>query len=690
MKKLLLLVSAITIAIGTTKAQSVIFSENFETTVGTAIPTTWTQSTASSDGGWLSGTALASTYFPIPAHTRYLATNDDNCNCDKSKDSLKTFSVSFAGTTHPFLTFDIFFLNSENGGLAPPQEVGTVIVSTNNGVTWTTVNTLSGAGSWVNDTISLTAYAGMSNVRLGFVYNDGGGWAWGMAIDNVKVTEPLNKDLNVTRIDMSRYMTPGSQTVTTDIQNLGGANITSATLNYSIDGGTPVTQVFSPAIAFNARYSAVFTTPASLTTVGLHQIKSWVSDVNTTGVDTDPSNDTTYLNVTVEATAPVHNVLAEEFTGSWCGYCPMGEVSMEEVIASDPKVIWAAMHTGDNMQITGADTVENYYDGGDPQCAVDRSYIPSEGAWALQGLLNSTNRFDPSFFPIREAVVVPATVSLTGVNFNSSSRLITATVNANFVGDVKGNYALNCYLIEDRVYGPLTDQTDNGWNQHSYWYEDNTTPYYNTGDTTTTGWSGGASGVAGLMPISYQHMHVLETMMGGAWGDRSAIPITLVTAGTNLSHTFTYTLPAANPSGAHQFNDNNCYIIGILQEYSTLGDLYNSHILNVVQQKLTTAPETGLSMTGVEQLSNDFGTFAIYPNPASTSTNIAMSLNSGENVVVNVYNALGALVYSENNGKLSAGEHLININTERFANGIYNVTISTNKGLITKKVVISK
>ena len=110
----------------------------------------------------------------------------------------------------------------------------------------------------------------------------------------------------------------------------------------------------------------------------------------------------------------------------------------------------------------------------------------------------------------------------------------------------------------------------------------------------------------------------------------------------------------------------------------------------MVQQKLNSTPESGLSMTGVEELTTDFGTVSIYPNPASTLTNVALSLNSDENVTVNVYNALGALVYSENNGKLSAGEHLININTEHFANGIYNVTISTGKGMITKKVVISK
>ena len=547
-------------------------------------------------------------------------------------------------------------------------------------------------GNWVGHGITLSAFAGQT-VRIAFRNHSTD--MFKLYLDNILVlANPPAAEVAATSIvNVPKYALIGTHSISTVMTSHGGPTVATATLQYSVDGGTAVSQTFSPNIGYSGSYTAVFTTPTASLTAGVHQIKSWISDVNGGGPDLTPADDTASWIISVlPGAAPTHNVLLEEFTGVGCGYCPQGAVSMKQEIAADPKTVWAAVHEtsqgADNMAITDGLTVANVYDSGDPSYSLDRSNMAGIG-YNYGGISTSNDLMDFSPVAAREAAVVPATVSLTSVNFTSATRLISATVNANFVGAVKGNYALNCYVMEDRVYGPTTATGDNGWNQHSYFFADNLSDYYNVGSTTSP-WSPGSSGIAGLFPLVYQHDHVVEQMLGGPWGDNTAIPTTLVTAGSVLSKTFTWTLPAANPSGTHQFNDNNIYIVGILQEYSSTGALENSYILNVVQQKLTTAPETGLSMTGVEELTADFGTVSIYPNPASTLANIAMSLNSDENVTVNVYNALGALVYSENNGKLSAGEHLININTEHFANGIYNVTISTGKGMITKKVVINK
>ena len=80
MKKTLTLLAVVTLCFSFLNAQ-VYLSEDFES--GTA--TGWTQQTLSTDGGWLIGTDLSSSYFPIPSHTTYAGTNDDACNCDKSR-----------------------------------------------------------------------------------------------------------------------------------------------------------------------------------------------------------------------------------------------------------------------------------------------------------------------------------------------------------------------------------------------------------------------------------------------------------------------------------------------------------------------------------------------------------------------------------------------------------------------------
>ena len=548
-----------------------------------------------------------------------------------------------------------------------------------------------GSGAFVSHNISLASFAGQT-VRVAFRNHSTD--MFHLYIDNIVVVNPASKEVAALSIaNIPSYALVGTQTVNTVMSSHGGATVATATLQYSVDGGAPVSQTFSPNIGYGGTYTAVFTTPTASLAAGLHNIKSWISDVNGTGLDITTADDTAYWNLSVMTTAPIHNVLLEEFTGVGCGYCPQGAVSCKQEIATDPKVVCAAIHeTGqgaDNMNIADGTTVTNTYDTGDPSYTLDRSDMGGSYGYNAGGISGSTDLMDFTPIATRETSLVPATVSLTNVSFTSGTRTISATVNANFACDVIGTFALNCYVIENRVYGPVAATTDNGWNQHSYFFADNVSQYYNIGSTTSP-WSGGSSGVAGLFPLVYQHEHVVEKMIGGPWGDNTVIPTTLVSSGSTLNKTFTWTLPAANPGGAHQYNDNNIYIIGILQEYSSTGDIAHRSILNVVQQKLTAAPESGLSMTGVEEVTTDFGTVSVYPNPASTLANIAMSLNSDENVTVNIYNALGAIVYSENNGKLSAGEHLININTEHFANGIYNVTINTGKGMITKKVVINK
>src|SRR5882724_4202240 len=112
MKKTLLIVPALILAaMGTMRAQAVIYSEDFEGTSGTAIPGTWSQTMATGSDGWMSGTSstLSCTYFPMASHTRFLATNDDECNCDKSNDFLKTSTIDLSTATAPVLTFDAIF-----------------------------------------------------------------------------------------------------------------------------------------------------------------------------------------------------------------------------------------------------------------------------------------------------------------------------------------------------------------------------------------------------------------------------------------------------------------------------------------------------------------------------------------------------------------------------------------------------
>jgi hypothetical protein len=671
-------------------AQTVYFSENFESTTGTAIPTTWSQTTAASDGGWLSGTGsgLSSSYFTIPTHTRILATNDDACNCDKGNDLLKTDTIDLSSATNPVLTFDLYYLDQyvTNQG---DREFLTLEISTNAGTSWTPVDTLT-ASSWDNYAFDMTAFAGMANVMIGWRYNDYSQWAYGAALDNISIFEPPTKALGITNVLAKKYSLAGNQTIGAVIQSYGGPIVATASLKYSIDGGTPVQETFSPGITYSYSYTCSFTAAAALSTLGIHTVKVWIDGINGGAVDVDPSNDTATAQITIQATQPPKKVLIEEFTGAWCGYCPRGGVTLGLLTSADTNIIGAAIHDHDHMSTTEGNTVVSTYATGFPEGMIDRasdeySYSDNNATGAAYDFVADDSYWD-TIASIRKAEVVPATVALSAISYNTSTRQISATVTATFVGDVKGAFGINCYVTENKVYGPMggtADTADNQWNQHSYYYDDPNSPFNNVGylpDPTD-------HNLAYLRPNEYIHNHVVNKMMGGANGNSTTIPTTLVTAGQSFSKTFTYTLPASNPSGAHRYNPDNIYLVGIVQEYGPTSKA-NNYILNVTEKKLNSNPETALSVHNIEKTS--FGSVSIYPNPASVSSNVAIELMNSQSVIVNVYNALGQVVFTENHGSMNAGNHVFNLNTETFKNGVYSVVITTGNGSITKKLSVNR
>jgi len=87
----------------------------------------------------------------------------------------------------------------------------------------------------------------------------------------------------------------------------------------------------------------------------------------------------------------------------------------------------------------------------------------------------------------------------------------------------------------------------------------------------------------------------------------------------------------------------------------------------------TTCP-TSINETSV--LSN----VNLFPNPANNEVTLSIDMVQSQDVVVNIFNTVGALVYTSNEGQLPAGTQLIRINTETLAAGMYTVEVRTANG----------
>ncbi|HBB81223.1 MAG TPA: hypothetical protein DCZ98_05270, partial [Cryomorphaceae bacterium] len=179
------------------QGQSTIYSENFNN----GIPTGWTQLNAGSDGGFLAGSSasLGTTSFPISnPGSNIVATNDDACNCTKNDEYLVTDTMDLSNYSVLHATFKSFFYG---GTYNNATEAAEFKYTTNGGSSWTSLGTINPAADWESQWIDVSAACGSANVQFGFNYQDGGGWTWGLAIDDFSVFAPYNFDLATTSLD---------------------------------------------------------------------------------------------------------------------------------------------------------------------------------------------------------------------------------------------------------------------------------------------------------------------------------------------------------------------------------------------------------------------------------------------------------------------------------------------------------
>ena len=219
----------------------ILLSEDFESG---NLPDEWQIQSMATDGGWNfgSGPALSSAYFDIVSTgSTIAATNDDGCNCNKVDEYLITRPVDLSTVNAAILKFDLFYGDQTFQG---DEEDARVEVSLD-GSTWMLLDDLHGHGDWDEHIYNLAEYVGNETVYIGFKYDDNGGWLYGMAIDNVSIEVPLRLDASLVELNSKTFGEIGKDfKIGGTILNNGAESINTLEIQYTIDGNTPVVQVF--------------------------------------------------------------------------------------------------------------------------------------------------------------------------------------------------------------------------------------------------------------------------------------------------------------------------------------------------------------------------------------------------------------------------------------------------------------
>jgi hypothetical protein len=364
----------------------------------------------------------------------------------------------------------------------------------------------------------------------------------------------------------------------------------------------------------------------------------------------------------VVAQAP-RKVVIEDYTGIWCGWCPNGRTASEHCEATfGSSVICMGVHSGDALSTGYPDNLINGIGvPGFPTAAIDRfSYAPNGGIFEGCGGYANGSDWDPTV-TARLNTPSPVAVNITST-YNTSTRALSTTVTANFVGAASGNMRINCVLIEDSI------QTNA--QQHNYMAGDPNFSAYQ--------WYSQTDPIAVYWQRDVARVNLSSTI----YGDAGVIPTT-VTTGNSYSKTYTTSLPTG-------WNAQHVKIVGFVEHWGsspTVADTSNMYIINANLARLGQSSVTGI----VENTSRGFDAGNCYPNPFNSITTIPLQLGEDARTTIKVYNVLGMEVATLVDEELMAGEHKFFWAAESAVkNGLYVIRISTAKGSVSHTVMLNR
>lgn len=613
-KSIFTLLGASLFSVGVASAQTILLEENFN---GTGLPSGWTQQTAATDGGWKVGTntQIQSQYWPIPAFQgNMVGTNDDACNCNKANEFLISPPIDLLIASSALLSFDYFY---NNGTYQGATENFSVRVSTDGGTTFTTVETIEGVGAWTNKLVDLSAYVGQT-IHVAFRYDDGGGWLFGVALDNIKVYEPVQFDIAGISMPVAEYVLVNQPlTFAGTVQNLGSVPVTSMRLNYSVNNGAAVSEVVNvQAVNLTSNYNFSHQTAWTPSAVGNYSIKFWVDQING-NADQINSNDTITRTTYAAQSLTQRKVLFEQFTSSTCGPCASADPTISAYLSSNGantptgKMVAAKYHVHIPSNCSGTTT--------ETQARQQFYGVNSAPAARLGGNAFSGHPLDITQAMIDAEYARPAvfTIVPTGV-FNNNA--LTVTVDVTSLVDFTGaGNVLHVVVFENNV--PRSAFSTASTNQQNFSY-------------------------------------VVRKMLPNANG--TAMPN--MTAGQSQQFTFNH-----NMTNLMAGDITNISVVAFIQRTSTREVYQANH-----------AAFTG--NVGLDGITMDPLALMAFPNPTSTDANIVFTAET-TNASVQVINALGQVVYTTSLGAIN-GTEVVNIPSEKLSNGLYMINVSTAEGVV--------
>lgn len=364
---------------------------------------------------------------------------------------------------------------------------------------------------------------------------------------------------------------------------------------------------------------------------------------NGTYEDQESCNNSASVSLQGFKAAANKNIVVEEGTGTWCGWCPRGAVFLDYLSAKYPnRFIGIAVHNSDPME------VKEYNDG-----------------LAFQGFPNAkVNRgssLDPSELeqPFLEAIGNEAnSILVNGAKWDDSSRKLDVSVNVKALKALSNGNKIAVVLTEDDVKG-----TGDNWIQANY--------YSGQSDLIAidgTNWKDLPSGV------ETDYDHVARALLTPYSGLEDSFVDGLAQDETKIFN-MSYTLPA-------DFNVEKMHIVAMVLDEN--GGI-NTGSQSTVQEAIAHGFEVTDNINDVV----DAQTIMLAPNPASSFTTLSMNISYNTTLNAQVVDINGKVLMSKSYD-VAPGLFNTQIDCSQLSAGTYFVKLNADGSALTKRLIIAK
>ncbi len=370
----------------------------------------------------------------------------------------------------------------------------------------------------------------------------------------------------------------------------------------------------------------------NITSTGQHTFRLWFSDED--GAVT--LGDTLAVSILALEHDFERRILLEEFTGTWCGWCPSGmEVVYDLAEAYPGRIVPVLIHNRDPMAFEEGDLLTSLANlSGFPSAQIDRTTFP--------GIVVAPAIFRDIWAAATEAQLRAASrASLAAeVAYNDTTREITVDLSSTFLTDFTGMPRFGLHLLEDSM-----SFSGAGWDQANY-----------TNTHAGSRWFGQGNPIR-----NFVHRHVLRAIPGGVRGISGVIPQEV-----EKGQTFTHRITFARPRGTR------------LRQLSVVAYIYNESGSNKLKEIFQTVEVPVVERTGVSRNPQATTIFeaALMPNPARHQAELHFRLQTGQAARWTLFDVQGRELRQVDLGTLPAGPHRLPLDVSELPAGLYFVALT--------------